>query len=115
MSPEATPTTVRTCAGPGCDASLAGRPATARYCGETCRKAAFRARARAEGQTTATTGRRSSAPRVDPEQAAAAAERFARLLRAEAEASLRRDPIRWPWRRSIDTPRSTSANRAARP
>jgi hypothetical protein len=112
-------TALATCAGPDCEASLSGRPATTRFCSETCRKRAHRARMQAERQTAATTGPRSSTPRVDPERVLAMLEAFRRALRSEAERSLKRDPSRWRWTSSADrdhpraTPGRTQGRRAA--
>jgi hypothetical protein len=94
-----------TCAGPGCDPALKGQQA--RYCGERCRKSAYRARGRVERQPSdhqkaATTSRRHSRP--DPEQVAAETDAHASALAAEAERSLRRDPSRWSWRRTTEVP-----------
>jgi hypothetical protein len=44
----ATAPTATVCAGPDCTTSMEGRPATVRYCGEQCRKAAYRDRVRAQ-------------------------------------------------------------------
>jgi hypothetical protein len=128
---------IATCAGPSCGVSLEGRPATARYCGERCRKAAFRARARpsrpvpkrragasqpaagngATSETTTTTaaerrvlaslGRAGHDPR-SPEQYASALER-------ETMVSLKQDPERWAWKRSSEVPdrRHLKGRRAA--
>ncbi len=87
----------RTCAGPDCDVPLKGQQA--RYCGERCRKAAYRDRVRATRPAPAHTARTKRRP---PERQEAALDAFRRALEAEAERSLRSDPDRWRHAQAAD-------------
>jgi len=87
----------RACAGPGCQQALKGQQA--RFCSERCRKAAHRDRQRATRPAPAR-----SRGAAQAAQRQAEADEYARDLAAEAASSLRRDPERWKWRRSNETP-----------
>ncbi len=119
-----TPTTERTCQGPGCAESVTSGQARARYCSTRCRKAAARQRERggrpprrrnpAAKTTTSTPAPPATTTTVAADRAALgalgkgghdprSATEYARALATETERSLRQDGSRWRWTRSRES------------